>query len=350
VPATREPAATPSPADKKQVWPSPGLRRAIQATIAAGAAALIGHLVSPGRWYWGAMSAYVLFQGTRSRADSLVRALQSLLGTFAGVVAGLLIATALQPYPALSLIAIFVAVFLSFLASQAAYGTMTFWITIVLGLAFGLLGYFSSNLLVARFEETAVGALCGGSVALLTLGTSAATVTRKMAADTLRALLAVTTPAALALSEGAGDPALVGLAVALQARTEGLRDQARSRFYGLAGLGDRALRRLVHILSACSLWGQELALAGAKPDTESRTHAAAIETASARIAASGAALIAILETDAALVIADASEADREQLVVPSGSADGASRAVWLLLCIDAALDHAVRRVAPPRAP
>ena len=38
--------------------------------------------------------------------------------------------------------AIVAAVFLAFQANVAAYGTMVFWITVILGLMFGMLGFF----------------------------------------------------------------------------------------------------------------------------------------------------------------------------------------------------------------
>ena len=65
--------------------------------------------------------------------------------------------------------AIVAAVFLAFQANVAAYGTMVFWITVILGLMFGMLGFFAPELLLLRLEETAVGAACGGAVASLVL-------------------------------------------------------------------------------------------------------------------------------------------------------------------------------------
>ena len=59
--------------------------------------------------------------------------------------------------------------FLAFQANGVAYGVMVFWITIILGLLFGMIGYFAPEFLLLRLKETAAGAICGVLVASFVL-------------------------------------------------------------------------------------------------------------------------------------------------------------------------------------
>src|SRR6185437_1269662 len=130
---------------RRRARPSTGLRQAIQGGIATAFAVVAGELVSPQRWYWAAFAAFAMFQGTRSRGESIAKEIQFLIGTLAGVFAGVLIAAALNGHELLTMAAIVGALFLAWQAFPAAYGVMVFWITIILGLMFGMLGYFPTE-------------------------------------------------------------------------------------------------------------------------------------------------------------------------------------------------------------
>src|SRR4029077_18507128 len=156
------PAAAPPPASVPQ-----NLRSALQTAIATALAIAAGNLVSPNRWYWAAFAAFVMFQGTRSRGESLAKGAQLIIGTLGGVVFGMLLATLLSGHDLLTMTAIVAAVFLAFQANVAAYGAMVFWLTVIIGLLFGMLGFFAPELLLLRLEETAVGFVCGVLVASL---------------------------------------------------------------------------------------------------------------------------------------------------------------------------------------
>src|SRR5262249_7149006 len=132
-------------------------------------AVVSGALVSSNRWYWAAFAAYVMFQGTRSRGESIAKGVQFMTGTVAGVFIGAILATLLSGHDLLTLAMIVGAVFLAFQANLAAYGVMIFWITIILGLTFGMLGYFAPEFLLLRLKETMAGALCGLVVASFVL-------------------------------------------------------------------------------------------------------------------------------------------------------------------------------------
>ncbi len=146
-----------------------GLRPALQGSLAAGLAIVGGELLSPNRWYWAAFAAFALFQGTRSRGELIAKAVQFMSGTLAGVVAGVLLATLLAGQTLASLLVLIAAVLLAFDSFAAAYGMMVFWITIALGMLFGMLGYFAPEVLLLRLQETAAGAVCGIGVACVVL-------------------------------------------------------------------------------------------------------------------------------------------------------------------------------------
>lgn len=156
-------------AGKKATAPriSPPLQRAIQVTLACGLALGVGLLLSPTRWFWAVITAYIVFNNTRSRADTALRAVQRSAGTLAGLVAGTVAATLLHGNMAASAVAIPILFFLAFYFVQTSYGTMIFFVTIAIALLYGLLGMFSPLLLVVRLEETVAGAIAGTAVAFL---------------------------------------------------------------------------------------------------------------------------------------------------------------------------------------
>lgn len=136
-------------------------RQAVQVGVAMSLAIVLGELVSPARWYWAAITAFVVFSGTTSRGDVLSRGAQRIIGTIGGVVAGMGLALLVsgQVYP--TLVLLFACGFLALYLVRVSPVLMAFWITAVLALLYGLLGQFSAATLVLRVEETAVGAAVG---------------------------------------------------------------------------------------------------------------------------------------------------------------------------------------------
>lgn len=353
--AAASPAAASAPV-VHAAFPSPGLRHAVQAMIASAVAIGCGELVSPSRWYWAAMTAYVLFLGTRSRAESLAKGLQAVAGTLAGVVAGLLLASLFAGHFILSILGVFVAVFLGFQASSAAYGAMTFWLTVTLGLMYGLLGYVSDNLLVLRLEETAVGAVCGVATALLFLGASVSAVTRAAGREVLTALGRLVGASAATLAGGAADPELPALTLALDTRLTELRSAARTRLYGLAGVADLRLRRRIVTLSFCGQWARDLAVAArAAPAAPPPERAAILRQTGERIVAETGQLADLLDPRP-----DAAAASRIVLT-PVGARpvvaglfdeadhDPSTRHIRRLLQIDFAMERMLRESLPASA-
>jgi uncharacterized membrane protein YccC len=129
--------------------------------VATALAIVAGELVSPARWYWAVVTAFVVFAGTSSRGDVLSRGGQRIVGTVGGVIAGMVLAVLVSGSPLAALLLLFGCVFLALYLVRVSQSLMAFWITAVLALLYGLIGQFSIDTLLLRIEETAVGALIG---------------------------------------------------------------------------------------------------------------------------------------------------------------------------------------------
>ncbi|MBT2488403.1 FUSC family protein [Streptomyces sp. ISL-96] len=152
------PPATPAPLTGRGLA-RPTTRQAFQVTAACAFALALGQLLSQERWYWAVGTAWWIFVNTTARGETLVRGFRRVLGTVAGIGAGLLIAVPLAgaPVPTAALVA--VCVFGIFYTAAPSYSWMMFFVTVMAGLLYGLLGVLHPGLLLLRFEETAVGAI-----------------------------------------------------------------------------------------------------------------------------------------------------------------------------------------------
>ncbi|MDB5563197.1 MAG: putative transrane protein [Hyphomicrobiales bacterium] len=168
VEAKTQPPAAASPEKASPAgWVPADLRLPIQVTLACAIAIGAGLLLSQSRWYWAVITAFIVFNNTKSRADTATRALQRSAGTFAGLIGGTIAATLLHGNLVLSGAAIPLLFFLALYFLQVSYGVMIFFITVALALLYGLMGQFTPELLVLRLEETVIGALAGTLVAFL---------------------------------------------------------------------------------------------------------------------------------------------------------------------------------------
>ncbi|WP_184349163.1 FUSC family protein [Streptomyces olivoverticillatus] len=140
-------------------------RQAFQATVACGLALGAGQIVSHDRWYWAVGTAWWIFVNTAARGETLVRGFRRVVGTVAGIAVGLLVAVPLHGalVPSLALVA--VCVFGIFYTAAPSYSWMMFFVTVMAGMLYGLLGVLHPGLLALRFEQTLVGAL-GSAFAL----------------------------------------------------------------------------------------------------------------------------------------------------------------------------------------
>ena len=328
--ASPVPAAAPAPTTT-----APGLRPPLQTAVAAALAIIGGELVSPSRWYWAVFAAYVLFQGTRSRGESIAKGVQLMIGTAAGVVIGMLMATLLSGHDILTMTVIIVAVFLAFQANIAAYGAMVFWITIILGLLFGLLGYFAPEFLLLRLKETAAGAVCGVLVASIVLVRREYAATHDAMVAFLNALRASVDSAASVLLDRQPEPDLSGLILTAERRFRDFDAIAQSEQSSHPISRNEALRRRLLLLEACEQWARELGqICLQRVELDDPALMSTVRETVARIDASVASLIGN-QTDQATVPATTAEPAVD--LGPPSEDEPSQRAVRLLLRIDAAL-------------
>jgi uncharacterized membrane protein YccC len=140
---------------------------AARATTAALLAMVIGHSLSPERWFWAVITTFVVFLGTRSRADTVYRGAQRLAGTFAGALASVLLALSLHDAPMLMAAAMVLCVFGWAYYILNAYAPGVFFITVLVGLVYGQLGFAMGPLVELRIEEVLVGCIVSFAVAIL---------------------------------------------------------------------------------------------------------------------------------------------------------------------------------------
>lgn len=151
---------------------APATRQAIQVTLASTLALVAGELLSPRRWYWAVLAAFVVFSGTQSSGETRTRAWSRALGTALGVLAGLAVVVLVGNDHGVQLALVFAFMFGAMYFFRTVYGLMVFFITALLALLYKILGNFSTALLLTRLIETAVGSAIGVLVATFVLPTS----------------------------------------------------------------------------------------------------------------------------------------------------------------------------------
>lgn len=235
-------------------------RQAIQVTVAASLAIVVGELVSPSRWFWAVVAAFVIFAGTNSWGETLSKGWQRLLGTMLGVPCGVLVATLFAGNTTGSLAAIFVCLFCAFYFMTVTYSLMTFWITTMLALLYGLLGEFSFGVLLLRIEETAIGAVIGVTVAILVLPTNTRTAIREDTRAFLTSLSALIEISTETMFGGDETASPTEQARELDRNLQQFRVTAKPLLAGVAGLASRrSIRRGLRLFSACDRYGRSLA-------------------------------------------------------------------------------------------
>ena len=250
------------PTDEQHLRPGmlPTTRQAIQVAVAAALAIVVGETVSPSHWYWAAIAAFVIFAGTNSWAETLDKGWQRLLGTVLGVPSGVLVATLVSGNTIVSLAMIFVCLFCAFYFMKVAYSLMTFWISTMLALMYGLLGEFTFGLLLLRIEETAVGAVIGIAAAMLVLPINTRA---KIRSDAHTFFLTLSDLIEASVTSLLGTPAptrLTETARQLGRDLAQFRITAKPMSAGVAGLaGRRTMRHGLRMLTACDRYARILA-------------------------------------------------------------------------------------------
>ncbi|OBK14517.1 FUSC family protein [Mycobacterium asiaticum] len=299
----------------------PTTRQAIQASVAASLAIVTGDLVSPARWYWAVIAAFVVFAGTNTWGDTLTKGWQRLLGTVVGVPCGILVATLVAGDRTVSLIIIFACLFCAFYFMQVTQSLMAFWITTMLALLYGLLGQFSLDVLVLRIEETAIGAVVGVVVAILVLPTNIGETLRNDTREFLTALSElIDTSIATGFDDGRPDTP-TDQARQLDRTLQQIRTTAKPLLAGVGGLaGRRDVQRRLRLFSACDRYARILARRSEQyrdPDCPEEL-ADAVNAAAAQIRRNIDALIATLDGADETFVASAADAlDAAESLAPA---------------------------------
>ncbi|UZJ25215.1 FUSC family protein [Rhodococcus antarcticus] len=297
----------------------PATRAAVQVAVATALATGLGELISPNRWYWAVLAAFVVFNGTTSRGQILSRASQRVLGTLGGVVAGVLLAAVVGRNAPLQLGLIVVCVFAAFYLVRVSSALMVFFITVLLAMLYGLLGTFSVQVLELRIYETAAGAAVGIAAAFLVLPTG----TRSTVDGKLRACLDslddLVRDSVAAVGSGGGevdlvtasrdlDDTLVALDLAAEPLAHGVLQRVRTstrlwlRVVRAADGYARSLARAGHAAAAVPAPTVEVAEALAAAATRVHEHVGALRARldsdhPAPVHPAEPALVAVLELD-----------------------------------------------------
>ncbi|QRP45138.1 FUSC family protein [Amycolatopsis sp. FDAARGOS 1241] len=147
----------------------PTTRTALQVSLGSALAIAGGELLSPQRWYWAVFTCWVMFISTTSTGEILVRGYRRLLGTVAGVVAGLALAALIGDDPWLAFVLALGSVFGMYYTTAVSYTLMSFFVTTMIGMLYTLLHVLTPGVLVVRIEETALGVAAGLVAAALVL-------------------------------------------------------------------------------------------------------------------------------------------------------------------------------------
>ncbi|WP_435999663.1 FUSC family protein [Rhizobium sp. LjRoot30] len=220
-----QPKTVPASPAARPEWSlgNPAVRTALQITLASGIAMIFGLMLSRDRWFWAVLSAFLVFTNTNSRGDTAIKAAQRSGGTLLGISCGMVLATLLSGFPGAAILVAILCVFLAFYWLQVSYTAMTFFVSIVICLVYGLTGALTLDLLRLRLEETLIGTLAGAGVAFLVFPTrtqSALDTALNKWFDTLRQLLAAGTT-------GATGAELIGLSKKLDAAYRDVATAAR---------------------------------------------------------------------------------------------------------------------------
>jgi hypothetical protein len=259
-------------------------RQAFQATAACAFATAAGELLSYERWYWAVGAAWWIFVNTASRGETLVRGFRRVFGTVTGLVAGLLVAVPVHGAPAPTAALVAVCVFGIFYSAPLSYSWMMFFVTVMAGLLYGLLGVLHPGLLGLRLAETGVGALGAALAVALVLPVTTHTVTDHWVRRALHAVHACTTAASRRLAgDEAADPApRVAELEAILGRVRMALAPLVHPLNPLRARGARA-RTVLALLDECVRETRGLATVAAHPDASHDTRlteaCARVETA-----------------------------------------------------------------------
>jgi hypothetical protein len=142
-------------------------RQAVQSATAGAIAIVAGRMLDPTRYYWAAIAAFIVFSGTATRAETSIKAFHRIAGTLVGLLAAIWCAhlTGGRTYPVIAVV--LACLWFGFYLIKVSYAYLIFFVTVMVGQMYVMLGTFSDHLLVLRLEETLLGGTIGIVVALV---------------------------------------------------------------------------------------------------------------------------------------------------------------------------------------
>ncbi|MET3806171.1 hypothetical protein ABIB25_003180 [Nakamurella sp. UYEF19] len=237
-------------------------RQAVQAAVAAALAIVIGEAISAQRFYWAVIAAFVAFAGTATSGETVQKAFSRVGGTVLGLLAAVGLANVTDGHTAVAVAAILVCIFLAFFLQAISYGAMIFFITVMLGQLYTLLGTFSDELLLVRLAETAAGAAVGIVVSLVVLPTHSRATLKVARQAFLKALAELLEACGESLDGLPSARDLLTLTVQLEAAGRQLVRTRRALTKGRLFGNDRdGLRHRVSVLGTCGASARALAAA-----------------------------------------------------------------------------------------
>jgi uncharacterized membrane protein YccC len=235
-------------------------RAAFQVATGSALAVVGGEFLSSQRWYWAVLTCWVVFLNTTSTAEILVKGYRRLIGTVAGVIAGVLLAGLVGHHTWTAFALILVLIFAMFFTAPVSYALMSFFVTAMLGLLYTLLHTYSLSVLVLRIEETALGAACGFIAAVFVLPIRTDEHTDEQLVTVLGKLREVSLAAVDQLSGGPATD-LVDMARDLDTALDAFRRSADPLTYPMSPLRMRRrnARYILAILETCAYHARSLA-------------------------------------------------------------------------------------------
>ncbi len=233
-------------------------RQAIQITVAGALSIVIGELLSPQRWYWAVLAAFLVFIGTSSAYETMSRAWSRLVGTALGVFAGMGVGFLVNGHDTLAFCLLLVCLFGAVYTFRLSPGIMMFFITVALAMLYVLLGFFTEQVLMLRLVEVAVGVTLGALAALFILPIRSSRVLLNVTVEALQRLDDLVETAVERLSGNAGaDP--LAAARKYDETLQSLRTQVEPLIIGPRFAFNSVLRLRLTLMAACGYYGRALA-------------------------------------------------------------------------------------------
>jgi uncharacterized membrane protein YgaE (UPF0421/DUF939 family) len=235
-------------------------RNAIQIGVAAGVAIVLGELISPQRFYWAVLAAFITFMGAHNAGEQIRKALFRVAGTVIGIGVGSLIVSAVGHHTSWSIAVILVSLFLGLYLFRISYAFLAIAVTITVSQLYQQLGEFTNSLLLVRLEETALGAAVAIVVVMLVLPLHTRQVLRVALREHVEAVgrLANDAGARLVDQEDGIDSTLRSDARAVDAAYQAVVATAQPVRRTVRGSADEEILRAVRLTSASRNYSRNL--------------------------------------------------------------------------------------------